>query len=110
MLKLQWNFYEKFDEIFETSDIFEKFVNNSFMYSYLWNFWIKYSKNFESEIRTKFTENFENTLGKLWERFRKIQVKFGEKLIKLWFLSSKCQKNSLEISVEDIDKNFIKIY
>ncbi len=35
------------------------------MYSYLWNFQIKYSENFESKIRTKFAENFENILGKL---------------------------------------------
>ncbi len=41
------------------------------MYSYLWNFPVKYSENFESEIRTKFMENFENFLGKLWGRFSK---------------------------------------
>ncbi len=61
----------KFDKIFETTDIFEKFVKNSFMYSYLWIFRAKYSENFECEIRTKFTENFDNILGKLWGRFLK---------------------------------------
>ncbi len=35
------------------------------MISYLLNFRVKYSENFESEIRTKFTENFQNILGKL---------------------------------------------
>ncbi len=49
----------------ETPDIFENFVKNSFMYSYLWNFRVKYSENFESEVCTKFTENFENISGKL---------------------------------------------
>ncbi len=68
------------------------------MNSYLWNFGVvKYSENFESEICTKFTENFENILGKLWGRFSKSIRKFLEKLIKFWVLLSKYLKNSLEI-------------
>ncbi len=62
------NFYEKFDKIFKTPHIFEKFVKNSFMYSYLWNFRVEYSENVENEIRAKFTENFENILGKLGDQ------------------------------------------
>ncbi len=54
------------------------------MYSYLWNFRVKYSENFESEICTKFTENFENILGKLWGRFSKNIRKFRKKLTKFW--------------------------
>ncbi len=65
LLKFQRNFNEKFDKIFEIPYILEKFVKNSFMYRYVRNFRVKYSKNFESEIRTKFTENFENILSKL---------------------------------------------
>ncbi len=87
----------KLDEIFETTDIFEKFVKNSFVYCYLWNFRVKYSENFEIEIRTKFTENFENILGKLWGRFSKSIRKFCEKLTKFWILLSKYLKNSLGI-------------
>ncbi len=60
MLKFYWNFYEKFDEIFETLYIFEKFVKNGFMYGYLWNFHVKNFENFENEICTRFTENFEH--------------------------------------------------
>ncbi len=60
----------------ETPDIFEKFVKNSFMYGYLWKFRVKYSENFENEIRTKFIENFENILGKFWGRFSKSIRKF----------------------------------
>ncbi len=63
--------YDEFDKIFETPDIFGKFVKNSFMYSYLWNFLVKFSENFDDEICTKFTDNFENILGKL-ENFVKI--------------------------------------
>ncbi len=62
-------FYKKFNKIFETPDIFEKFVKNSLMQSYLWNFRVKYTENFKSEIRTKFVENVESILGKLWGRF-----------------------------------------
>ncbi len=42
-------------------------MNNfySFIHNCLGNFQVKYSENFESEIRTKFIENFENILGKL---------------------------------------------
>ncbi len=86
-------------EISETSDIFENFVKNSFMYNYLWNFWIKYSENFESEIRTKFTENFENIVGKLWGRFSKSIRKFRERLTKFWALLCKYLKDLLEIFI-----------
>ncbi len=72
--------------MFVTPDSFEKFVKNSFMYNYLWNFRVKYSANFESEIRTKFTENFENILNELGERFSKNIRKFCEKLTKFWVL------------------------
>ncbi len=48
------------------------------MYGYSWNFWLKYSENFESEICTKFTENFVNILGKLCGRFSKSVKKFCE--------------------------------
>ncbi len=64
-------FLQEIQQNFKTPDIFEKFVKNSFMYCYLWNYRVKYSENFDSEISTKFTENFENILGKLWERFSK---------------------------------------
>ncbi len=67
------------------------------MYSYLWNFWVKYSENFESEIRTKFIEDFEYILGTLWGRFWKRIGEFHEKLTKFWVLLSKYLKNSLEI-------------
>ncbi len=46
------------------------------MYSYLWNFWVKYSENFDSEIRIKFTENFENILVELWGRLLKSEENF----------------------------------
>ncbi len=58
---------------------------------------MKYSENFESEIRIKFIENFENILGKLVGRFSESIKKFREKLTKFWVLSSKYLKNSLEI-------------
>ncbi len=77
MLKFQRNFYEKLDEIFE------KFVKNSFMYDYLSNFRAKYSENFESEIHTKFIENFENIFGKVWGRFSKSIRKFCGKINKI---------------------------
>ncbi len=67
------------------------------MYSYLGNFRVKYSENFENEICTKFTENFENILGKLCGRFSKSIGKFCEKFKKFWVLLSKYLKNSLEI-------------
>ncbi len=68
-MKFLWEIRQNF----ETSNIFEKFVKNSFMYSYLWNFRVKYSETFECEIRTKFTENFENILGINYEEdFRKV--------------------------------------
>ncbi len=64
-------------------DILETFIKSSFMNSYLWNFRVKYS------------ENFENILGKLWGKFSKSIRKFCEKLTKFWVLSSKYLKNSL---------------
>ncbi len=55
------------------------------MYCYLWTFRIKYSENFESEIRTKFTENFEDILGKIWGRFSKSIRTFRQKLTNFGF-------------------------
>ncbi len=64
------------------------------MYTYLWNFGVKHSENFESEVRTKFRENFENILGKLWGRFLISIRKFHESYIlgKLWGRFSKSMR------------------
>ncbi len=62
------------------------------MYSYLWNFWVNYSENFEREIHTKFAENFENILRKLWGRFSKSIRKFREKLTKFCSLEQILEK------------------
>ncbi len=97
MLRICKNFIKIFDEIFETPDSFEKFVKNCLMYSYLWNFRVNRSENFENEICTEFTENFENILGKLWGRFSKSIRKFHEKFTKFWVCLSKYLKNSLKM-------------
>ncbi len=57
---------------------------------------MKLVQNLE-EISTKFTENFENILGKLRGRFSKRIRKLPEKLTKFWVLLNKCVKSSLEI-------------
>ncbi len=61
----------------------------------LWNFWVQYSENFESEIRTHLTENFENILGKLLERLSKSIRKF------LW------KNNKILGSLEQISEKFV---
>ncbi len=64
------------------------------MYCYLWYFRVKYSENFESEICTKFTKNFENILVNYEEDFQKVKKIF-------WRI------NKILCSLEQISEKFI---